>query len=158
MFANDEEISSALETKVRRREISDTQASSVMSGLKGGTFPIFTVTATPDIEAGHFALSIWALLRTATSREQKITFLEKEPNSSGILALGAFACGDGSAESDRVIMALWNSGVVDTYFPVRSPEPGKERDIVLAAPVFCPPNSIFVGRRVAEQDIWMRQK
>ena len=164
LFVFDEGISSSqkskiilLETQIRGREISREQTILIMSELKGHGIPTFTVVSvSSDIEAGRFAVSIWSLLRTATGKEQKIRFLEKEPDNSGLWLPLTMACGDSTPESDLVIKALWTSGVVDRYFPVRSPIPGKETEIVLTAPYFCPPNSVFVGPRIAAQEIWQK--
>lgn len=140
----------SLERLARGREISSQQAKSIFKALDGQKTSSFTVMAVPDVEAGRYALLIWELLRTAHVTAD-LKFLDKEPEPSIFLPIGTIARRDGTPESNRVVMALWEAGIVDVYWPTDAiPIPG---GAIPAAqgPLFVPVNSIFVGKRVPPQ-------
>jgi hypothetical protein len=171
LFGFDEGIStsqqatiSAQQREIRGREISPGQAKSVMAALKGQKTPPFTVLVTiSDVEAGRFAISIWELLRKSGVKAD-VKFLDKDPSDDLIyLSVGTTAREDDTVESDRVVKALWDAGVIDRFWPIRpfnplGPSGPKEQEIPGAyGPQYVLPNSVFVGKRVPPQDIWQEQ-
>ena len=91
-------------------------------------------------------------------------FLEKDPGDDSIyLSVGTAAREDDTPESDLVIKALWDAGLIDRYWPIRSFNPlGPDgpKDQVLPGsygPLYVPPNSVFVGKRVPPQDVWFQR-
>jgi len=146
-----------LQREVRGREISPQQASSVISVLRGQTVPAFTIIVVPDVEAGRFAISVWELLKAAGVKTE-VKFLDREPDAtrSIYLPIGMIVCDDGSVDGDRLFKALFEVGIATAGFPIRPP-PGFPSQHEAGLPIFCQPNSVFIGRRTPAQEIWFRR-
>jgi len=120
-----------LKKSVRGREISDEQHDKIIAALRGKKLPNFTMYVVHDFEARIYAFSIMGVLEELGMRTPYVSLDGVEPSQTGVVA-----CGDGTEASREFIDALAAAGVVGVTNP--------NSKVVIP---YCPPLSIFVGRR-----------